>query len=142
MGSTPQLIDVEAGVKPAGGSITTLHQTLIIIGLISFFGGGGGEKSLEERVSEAVDDDTRSGAAVELAKRIDATWKSDVERVVGWHGEFYALIAKPETTEADMRLKVDEVIESIAEYEREQINQGFELRDALLEEEWREVFED
>jgi len=122
------------------GSTTSFHQVLIII-FGSLFFAGGGEAPLADRVGDAVTDSDRRAKAVAAASAIEAALGKDIDAVIDWHEDFFKAIGAAGVDEAKIRGKIDEIIEDLGQFERQQLSLRSDLRAQLEPSEWSEVFD-
>ena len=120
---------------------TSFHQILIILVGSMFLGGGSGD-SLADRVEDAVAKGPRRDQAIQVVERLQAHSEAEVQRFLDWHRSFYKLVGEQSRTEGEVRASVEELVDTINRFDRGSVDMMFELRGALEESEWNEVFSD
>ena len=99
-------------------------------------------ESLADRVEDAVAEGPRRDQAIQVVERLQAHSEAEVQRFLDWHEAFYKLVGEQSRTEGELRASVDQLVDTVNRFDRASVDMMFELRGALEESEWNEVFSD
>lgn len=119
--------------------VTSFHQVLIIL-LGSMFLGRGSGADMKDRIEDAIPEGPRRNRAVLVVEQMEDHSAAEVEEFLDWHRSFFELVARETRTEAEVRAKVVELIDAVNRFDEVSVDKVFELREALDESEWDEVF--
>jgi hypothetical protein len=131
---------LSAPQQPPPSRISAFHQLLII--LVGSFFLGGSKGTFPDRVRGAVADEERGSRAAAIAERLDARDAEGVRVFAEWHGRFYDLVRRGDSSEEEIRGLLDDFVDEIRRHDEEAVDRLFELRAVMTPEEWAKVFGD